>query len=143
MRKWSWPGLVLLLVWVLAGCGAGEPVQVVNLTGGGTSIAPPPAAAAAPGELIVSMKAMKFEPAALEVAAGTRVTFRNDDPFPHSVWEGVPEQLNQYTPLFTSPERMAQGETWSYTFDKPGTYLYFCNTDGHWTLGMKAQIIVK
>ncbi|HEY3367887.1 MAG TPA: plastocyanin/azurin family copper-binding protein [Symbiobacteriaceae bacterium] len=133
--------LGLSLVALLAGCGSKPPVEEFKLTGGGTQVAVAPVAVAA-GTEVVAMKNMKFDPPTLEVKAGTTVLFRNDDPFEHSVWEGIPEKLGSYTPLFQS-DTLKTGGQYSFKFDKPGTYQIFCNTAGHFLLGMKAQINVK
>ncbi|HSE12434.1 MAG TPA: cupredoxin domain-containing protein [Rudaea sp.] len=46
------------------------------------------AAAGAPHEVTIRMQKESFVPASLTVAAGTRVTWTNDDSVPHSVTAG-------------------------------------------------------
>jgi plastocyanin len=141
MRRQILLGLGLSLLVLLAGCHSEPSVTEVKLTGGGTPTAAAPVAVAAGTEVVV-MKNMKFDPPTLEVKAATTVMFHNLDPIEHSVWEGVPEKLGSYTPLFHS-ETMPAGAMFTYKFDKPGTYQIFCNTAGHFYAGMKAQINVK
>ena len=62
-------------------------------------------------------KSYKFEPAAIQVVAGTTVTWTNDDNFAHSV-----ELAGQASPIGV----MKPGETVTYTFAAPGTYPYIC-----------------
>lgn len=62
----------------------------------------------------------RFEPAAITVAAGSTVTWTNDDHFTHSV------QL-QDGGLPTDPMLMEPGGQTSFTFMTPGTYAYRCS----------------
>jgi plastocyanin len=65
----------------------------------------------------VDIKTFMFGPTDLTIAAGTRVTWVNDDQTPHTVVE-----TNK---LFRSAALDTQ-DSFSYTFDQPGTYKYFC-----------------
>jgi plastocyanin len=62
----------------------------------------------------------RFAPAAITVAAGTTVTWTNDDHFTHSV-----QLLNGG--LAAEPQVMAPGAFVSFTFSTPGTYHYQCH----------------
>jgi len=77
----------------------------------------------------VSMKSTAFQPKELTISAGDTVTWINNDPMLHNVDLGS---------LGKSPD-MRKGETYSMTFDKPGTYDYECNIHP----GMTGKIIVK
>jgi plastocyanin len=57
-----------------------------------------------------------FAPQTLHVAAGTTVTWSNQDDIPHTV---VSSGLFRSTALDTN-------DKFSFTFAKPGTYSYFC-----------------
>lgn len=59
-----------------------------------------------------------FAPAALTIAAGTTVTWKNLDDSPHTVRER--NKAFGSGPLDT-------GDSFSYTFAKPGEYPYFCS----------------
>ncbi|OPY28294.1 MAG: plastocyanin [Methanocella sp. PtaU1.Bin125] len=77
----------------------------------------------------VSMKNRAFVPQELTVSAGDTVTWTNDDPMLHDVDLGA---------LGESPD-LRKGETYSMTFDRPGTYDYVCNIHP----GMAGKIVVK
>jgi plastocyanin len=65
----------------------------------------------------VSISAFTFEPAAMTVNAGEEVTWVNTDGVPHTSTAALNHQWGQL---------MTRGESFSYTFDTPGTYAYFC-----------------
>ncbi len=62
----------------------------------------------------------RFAPAAISVAAGTTVTWTNDDHFTHSV-----QFLGGALPA--EPLVMDPGAAVTFTFDTPGTYPYQCH----------------
>ena len=66
----------------------------------------------------VKIDNFSFGPATITVAAGTTVTWTNRDDIPHTV-------VND-NKLFKS-KVLDTDEKFSYTFDKPGTYPYFCS----------------
>ena len=71
-----------------------------------------------------------FQPATLTVAPGTTVTWTNRDDIPHTVvsTDG----------LFKSKARDTD-EKFSFTFDKAGTYPYFCSIHPK----MRGQVVVR
>ncbi len=76
------------------------------------------------------MELVAFKPAQLEVPAGTTVTWQQRDRGDHTVTSGTVEQAaggvtQQPDGLFDSGP-VATGDTFSHTFDEPGTYPYFC-----------------
>jgi plastocyanin len=83
-------------------------------TGSAGAPAPAPAAGNA-----VAIKNFAFSPASLTVKAGTKVTWTNQDSDAHTVTsDGSGGPLNS--------KAMNTGDTFSYTFTKPGTYKYLC-----------------
>jgi plastocyanin len=86
------------------------------------------AAAAENGE--VKIDNFSFGPQILTVSPGTKVTWKNRDDIPHTVvsTEGV----------FKS-RVLDTDETFSFTFDKPGTYPYYCSVHPK----MTGQVVVK
>lgn len=66
-----------------------------------------------------SMQSLKFIPQEIDIAVGTTVVWTNKDSMAHTVTHRAEKQL------FASPLIMP-GESFSYTFDKAGTYPYFC-----------------
>jgi plastocyanin len=103
---------------VLAGCGGGE--------GGGNAGAD---AAPVTGVTQVAAKDNQFTPPAIQVAAGTTVTWEFKDRFvPHDVsGDG-----------FSSGEPRRSG-SFSHTFDQPGTYPYRCTLHD----GMDGRVVVS
>ena len=78
----------------------------------------------------VKIDNFSFGPALLTVAPGTKVTWTNRDDIPHTV---VADDKT-----FKS-KTLDTDETFSYTFDKPGTYPYFCSIHPH----MTGKVVVK
>jgi plastocyanin len=66
----------------------------------------------------VAIAGFVFEPGDLEVAAGTAVTWTNEDAAPHSVEHGVS--------TIPASADLAQGETFEVTYADPGEYDYIC-----------------
>ncbi len=79
--------------------------------------------AAAPATLVM-ISNFTFGPAKLTVPVGTRVVWTNRDSDPHVVRSETEPKLLDSPPLDT-------GESFSFTFDKPGTYRYFCAIHPH------------
>ena len=71
-----------------------------------------------------------FSPQEAAVPAGTKVTWTNKDDTSHNVQDL--SELN--TPI--SPE-MKQGDTFSITYAKPGTYKYVCGLHTYMTGSVK------
>lgn len=82
------------------------------------------AAAHAGNEVQVTIKSFAFGPDSIEVPAGTTVVWVNKDNEPHTVVSDGK--------LFHS-EALDTDERFSVTFDKPGTYGYFCTLHPHMT----------
>jgi plastocyanin len=70
----------------------------------------------------VVMKSMAFSPANITVAAGTTVTWTNEDPYQHTVTSGTPGAPDG---KFDSG-LIGQNATFSYKFDTKGTFNYYC-----------------
>ena len=66
----------------------------------------------------------RFDPAAIQVRAGTTVTWTNQDNFTHSV-----QFLDGGLP--TEPLVMQPGASTAYAFEAPGTYSYQCHLHPH------------
>ena len=136
---------LVLLTAVLAGCGgkpAGKPPEAAKPeTPPAAAAQAAPAAKPASGKVTVEMNKMKFIPDVIEIAAGTTVTFVNKDPeADHNIWEGDPKKQGEAK--WKSPD-LKEGESYSHTFDKPGTYEIYCQYDSHFLQGMKAKVVVK
>ncbi|HVY36123.1 MAG TPA: cupredoxin family copper-binding protein [Candidatus Paceibacterota bacterium] len=93
---------------------------------------PMPSSTSAPqaGAASVSIQNFAFSPTPLTVKAGTKVTWQNSDQAGHSIVSD--------TGAFQSAT-LATGDTYSFTFDTAGTYIYHCGIHPM----MKGTIIVQ
>ena len=71
-----------------------------------------------------------FSPPSLTVKAGTTVTWRNKDDIPHTVASS--------TRMFKS-KALDTDDSYSFTFNEPGSYGYFCSLHPH----MTGKIVVE
>jgi len=86
---------------------------------GAAAMAMPASATTPSGTAAVQMKMYAFSPAALTVPVGTTVVWTNEDTAPHTV------TVSDGPEKFSSPN-LQKGDSFSFTFTKPGTYSYFC-----------------
>lgn len=124
-----------LLALITASCGGGEHIEA----GGGGE----PGATAA-----IAVVEFAYDPAALEVAPGTTVTWTNEDDILHTVTSGEgPEQgvpgvseddAARPDGLFEGPLE-DRGAAFSFTFTEVGTFVYHCAIH----VGMKGEVVVR
>jgi plastocyanin len=79
---------------------------------------------------IVSVKNFMFSPAMMHIPAGATVIWKNLDGEPHTVVSD--------SGLFRSGA-LDEGDSFQFTFDKPGTYRFFCSVHPH----MMGTIVVE
>ena len=96
--------VAVLVVLLLAACGGGD--------GGGGS-----ATALKPGD-VIGMKSLRFHPDHVQVPAGQKVTWRNDEGVPHNV-------VSQSGADFES-KTFGKDGTYTFTPAKAGTVKYEC-----------------
>jgi plastocyanin len=102
--------LVVLLAALVAGCGgSGESTPVATTE-------------------VKMAKSYRFDPETIEIQAGQKVTWTNEDNFTHTV-----EVEGQ------GDHKVGRGDSVSITFDKPGTYDYVCTLHSH---DMSGTVIV-
>jgi plastocyanin len=106
---------------------------LVACGGGGGAASPAEAKPAT-----VTVKTFNFQPDPIEVAAGTVITFSNEDAINHTVTAGTREQP---TPAVFDGELAKKGSRFELTLDEPGTYSYFCRI--HPGPGMTGSITVR
>jgi plastocyanin len=89
------------------------------------------AADAKPAAVEIRIDNFSFGPASVTVPAGTEITWVNRDDIPHTV---VSEDKSTFKshPLDTD-------EKFTFKFDKPGTYTYFCSIHPK----MTAKVVVQ
>ena len=120
--------LAAIIILSLAGCGGNaQSAKTTQASSGTTSLDPNQ----------VICKNNKFTPDTLTVKVGTTVTWVNQDSYIHTVTSG--NSPSDRSGLFDSGN-LNGGETFSFKFDKAGTYNYFCIP--HFSLGMIGKIIV-
>jgi plastocyanin len=66
----------------------------------------------------VAIQSFTFAPGELTIAAGTTVIWTNNDSAPHTVTADDGSW---------GSGRLSKGDTYSFTFEQPGTYPYHCN----------------
>jgi plastocyanin len=81
-------------------------------------------------EVVVKIDNFSYMPHDLTVGAGTTIIWVNNDDIPHTVVST--------TDLFKS-KALDTDDKFSFTFDKPGTYEYFCSIHPK----MTAKVIVQ
>ena len=96
--------------------------------------APTTAAAPAAGGAAVTYKSFQIDPKSIEIKAGQVVTWTNGDSSAHTVTAGTPG-----TKSGVFDQKLAANGTAKVTFDKAGTFDYFCEL--HTT--MVGKVIVK
>ena len=81
-----------------------------------------------------------FDPANVTITSGTTVTFMDQDSLaPHNVWfTSIPAgATNPNTAAGQSSfYQMVKGQSVSYTFTTPGTYVYQCQFHATWMTGV-------
>jgi plastocyanin len=83
----------------------------------------------------VAIQTFQFRPTPIEVRAGTRVIWTNQDDILHTVTSGTPENRDKRF----ETQLDGKGITYSYTFTQAGSYTYFC--DRHQS--MPGEILVR
>lgn len=141
--KYTWLAGLLVLVVLISGCTSEPgttpaptqpaPTQTVEATVGVTTTAgmtptvdaTPTATAttmatATPTAQAVSVEIRdsKYNPATLNITRGTTVTWTQRDSVPHTVTATSGESFDS--------GNLNQGQTYSYTFDRSGTFVYGC-----------------
>ncbi len=97
---------------------------------------PTPPAAVTPKEITVSSAG--FSPSTLTVPVGTSVVFKNTEESQH--WPASdPHPAHTIVPGFDAKKGLKNGETYSYTFDKVGTFSFH----DHLNPGFKGSITVQ
>lgn len=112
----------------------------------GDSTLPSPSVAGVAATTVQMTDALKFDPATLTSPRGSTVTLRNTSQTVHTVTDDPSKAANKADaelPAGAQPwdsGLLNPGQTFTHTFDVPGTYKYFCTP--HETLGMLGTIIV-
>ena len=87
-----------------------------------------------PEVVTVAMRDNVFVPKTLEVATGTVVRWENDGRNVHNV---RPDRGHAF-----GSRNLTKGQSYSATFDEPGTYAYYCSLHGAPGKGMSGTVVV-
>jgi plastocyanin len=116
LRRPATAAVGLLLTALLAACGSSSSGgSTVTPGGAGSTSSSAPSTSAGP---TVKIQNFMFNPSSLTVKPGTKVTFIQEDSVPHNAT--ATGALAFHTPTMT------QGQKYTVTFTKPGTYNYIC-----------------
>jgi len=96
----------------------------------GSAFLAQPATAVAAGPTVVKIANFAYEPATVTVEAGQTVEWINEDSAQHTA--------TATDGSFKSPD-LNQGQKFSHTFTKAGTFTYYCR----FHRGMKGTVVVK
>ncbi|MFM8382104.1 MAG: plastocyanin/azurin family copper-binding protein [Actinomycetota bacterium] len=126
-----------LVCGVVSACGSDEEGGVV------TSFVPN-------GETI-TIQALdnSFRPVEFEITAGTEVVFENRGRNDHNILPDAVANDEELTTLLAGGEgwgvvaaEFVPGDTYTHTFDVPGTYTYYCSIHGSPGAGMYGSLVV-
>jgi plastocyanin len=93
------------------------------------------AAAPGPSQPAVTVRLFQFTPGQVEVSAGTKVTWTNQDDIAHTVTSGTPERREDRFDAALA----GKGATATVELREPGVYPYFCSRHQ----SMRGEIRVK
>ncbi len=115
-------GMLVLVVAVIAIASVGAVWTVVHNNKSKTTLPSSPSATAT-APVSISITSTSFSPATVNVTVGTTVTWINTDTSPHRV-ASDPFPTNDGLPGFDSEEALPANGTYSYKFEKTGTFTY-------------------
>lgn len=131
---------VIAVLAVIPACSSSESPETTSKDPGTAA-----ASGTAPGGTTakINTKLLKFEPQKLTVKKGTTVVWEVPDSLVHNVTTGKITiggngLRTAENPDGTIDKPLKKGQTVSFTFDKPGTYTYYCSIHK----GMNGEIVV-
>ena len=123
-------GLVAATLLVAACGGGGSPKPATPAPTATATATPAPASQAPAGAAAVKIEGFAFSPQTITVSIGTTVTWTNRDSATHTV---------AFDDGSASSGRLAQGDQFERSFDKPGTFTYACSIHS----AMKGTVVVQ
>jgi plastocyanin len=112
LKNFGFLMITLILLTLISGCVSVPPAP--------KSVSPEISGTTSQPQVMVSIKARSFDPAAITIKAGTTVTWINEDPMIHRVVH-LPE-VNR-PELFNSGP-LSSGQSYSYLFQEKGRFAY-------------------
>lgn len=95
-----------------------------------------------PKELVagqVSITEDKFEPATIKIKKNDSITWTNNSQTPHQI-ASDPHPSNDTLPGLFSPNALGNSDTYTYTFEKSGTFTYHDHLN---PFGLQGTVIVE
>jgi plastocyanin len=87
------------------------------------------------GDVTSRVRVFQFQPGALEVRAGDRITWTNEDDITHTVTSGAPGSPDGRFDI----QLAGKGTRGSVRFPAPGAYAYFCAQHP----SMRGEVLVR
>ena len=122
------PALCAVVALAAAGCGSSNSSSTSS--GSSSGSASTPAASSSGGGVAIKMQNIAFDPKAVTVKVGQKVTWTNDDSVDHNVTSQSGETIKS--------QNFGKGATFSFTPTKAGTIKYVCTIHP----GMEATLTV-
>ena len=122
-----------------------RPIALLCLSIAALAACAAPSATATQRSATVQISSFRFQPDELTVAAGTTVTWTNDDAILHTVTSGTSVKKDDFGNYAITPDGRIdgtladKGQTFSFTFTTPGDYAYFCSRHNN----MTARVVVR
>ncbi len=123
------PALCALVALAAAGCGSSNSSSTSS--GSSSGSASTAAASSSGGGVAIKMQNIAFDPKAVTVKVGQKVTWTNDDSVDHNVTSQSGETIKS--------DNFGKGGTFSFTPTKAGTINYVCTIHP----GMTATLTVQ
>jgi plastocyanin len=121
-------------------------IMLIAAACGSSSASPPTATSSATGagggNAAVVIKNFAFTPQTITVKAGTTVTWTNQDSVQHTVTSADAIGVTANVTSDFDSGLLGQGQTFSFTFTKAGTYFYLC-TPHRAMPAMHGEVIVQ
>ncbi|MDP9067186.1 MAG: plastocyanin/azurin family copper-binding protein [Actinomycetota bacterium] len=124
------------LALLLGACGGGSDAPAASSDTGssGSTVTDDSMASESASGSEVTIQNFAFAPKKLEVAPGTTVVWTNEDDILHTVTSGIGQKQGipgvtkdkEAKPDGTFDQEVEFEDTFEFTFDKAGTYDYFC-----------------
>lgn len=134
------PLAVGLLMTILVACssvtGASPSASASPSPSASTASTAAGGSAAAGSGQTVTLKNFAFSPTTLTVAAGTTVTFKNEDPTEHTVTNGKDGKAAAGAKF---DQKLPTGQSVTVTFDTPGTYDVTCTIHSSMNMTVTVQ----
>jgi plastocyanin len=119
--------LAVVAMMALAACGSPSPTDAdAGSSGSPSASATPSAGGSAATTTKISIQDFSFSPSTATVTAGTTVTWTNDEAAVHDVTSTDGPGTDAATTSTFASETLSQGDSFSFTFETPGTYYYEC-----------------